>query len=350
MSRVERRALVERAAPALPVSRQCRLLSVSRASVYRRPAEISEEDCTIMALIDRQYLARPYYGSRRMAAWLATQGHVVNRKRVRRLMRLAGLVAIYQRPNTSKPAVAHKIYPYLLGGLSIERVNQVWCSDVTYIPMAKGFLYLVVIMDWVSRAVLAWRLSNTLGAEFCVEALEEALSRYGRPEIFNTDQGSQFTSDDFTGTLKRSGVMISMDGKGRCMDNIFVERLWRSLKYEEVYLNAYATVVEAKTGISTWLGFYNEERQHQSLGYRTPRQIYQEGLWICGRSALPTGSASPASRASSEGGEMLAFAHIPTGATANTGFNIDEVNSRFVEPTGALTVIGADIETRRATP
>jgi putative transposase len=169
-----------------------------------------------------------------MAAWLATQGHRVNRKRVQRLMRLLGLAAIYQRPNTSKPAAAHKIYPYLLRGLAIERVNQVWCSDVTYIPMAKGFLYLVVIMDWVSRAVLAWRVSNTLGADFCVEALEEALSRYGRPEIFNTDQGSQFTSDDFTGTLKRHGIMISMDGKGRCMDNIFVERLWRSLKYEEV--------------------------------------------------------------------------------------------------------------------
>ena len=184
MSRAERRGLVEREAPALPVSRQCRLLAVSRASVYRQPAEISEEDCTIMALIDRQYLARPYYGSRRMAAWLATQGHVVNRKRVQRLMRLAGLVAIYQRPNTSKPAVAHKIYPYLLGRLSIERVNQVWCADVTYIPMAKGFLFLVVIMDWVSRAVLAWRLSNTLGAEFCVEALEQALSQYDRPEIF----------------------------------------------------------------------------------------------------------------------------------------------------------------------
>ena len=208
-----------------------------------------------MTLIDRQYLARPYYGSRRMAAWLATQGHVVNRKRVGRLMRRLGLTAIYQRPNTSKPAMAHKIYPYLLGGLAIERVNQVWCSDVTYIPMAKGFLYLVVIMDWVSRAVLAWRLSNTLAADFCVEALEEALARYGRPEIFNTDQASQFTSDDFTGTLKRHGVMISMDGKGRCMDNIFVERLWRSLKYEEVYLNAYATVAEAKTGIGAWLSF-----------------------------------------------------------------------------------------------
>src|SRR5580692_7202495 len=275
MSRAQRRALVEREDAALPVSQQCRLLAVSRASVYRRPPEVSEQDLTIMALIDRQYLARPYYGSRRMAAWLATEGHLVNRKRVQRLMRQMGLVAIYQRPNTSKTAAAHKIYPYLLGGMAIERVNQVWCSDLTYIPMAKGFLYLVVVMDWVSRAVLAWRLSNTLGAEFCVEALEEALSRYGRPEIFNTDQGSQFTSDEFTSTLKRHGVMISMDGKGRYMDNIFVERLWRSLKYEEVYLNAYATVAEAKAGISSWLDFYNTERQHQSLGYRTPFRVAQ---------------------------------------------------------------------------
>src|SRR5947199_3853066 len=267
MSRAERLALIDRHDPALPVTRQCGLMTVSRSSVYRRPAPASDEDLAIMALIDRQYLARPYYGSRRMAAWLATQGHVVNRKRVERLMRLAGLVAIYQRPNTSKPAAAHKIYPYLLGRLSIERVNQVWCADVTYIPMAKGFLYLVVIMDWVSRAVLAWRLSNTLGAEFCVEALEEALFQYGRPEIFNTDQGSQFTSNDFTGTLERHEVTISMDGKGRYMDNIFVERLWRSLKYEEVYLNAYASVAEAKAGIGAWLEFYNEERQHQSLRY-----------------------------------------------------------------------------------
>jgi len=336
MSRAERRTLIDREAPALPVSRQCRLLSVSRASVYRRPAEISEEDCTIMALIDRQYLARPYYGSRRMAAWLATQDHVVNRKRVRRLMRLAGLVAIYQRPNTSKPAPAHKIYPYLLGSISIERVNQVWCADVTYIPMAKGFLYLVVIMDWVSRAVLAWRLSNTLGAEFCVEALEEALFRYGRPEIFNTDQGSQFTSDDFTGTLECHEVTISMDGKGRCMDNIFVERLWRSLKYEEVYLNAYASVAEAKAGIGSWLGFYNEERQHQSLRYRTPRQIYEaECRWICGRSASPTGCA---------------FAHIPTGTTANHRTNVDEGYGRSDAITVAAGAIGADTKIGRATP
>jgi putative transposase len=336
MSRAERRALVAREAPALSASRQCRLLAVSRASIYRRPAEISEEDHTIMALLDRQYLARPYYGSRRMAAWLATQGHVVNRKRVRRLMRLAGLVAIYQRPNTSKLAPAHKIYPYLLGGISIERVNQVWCADVTYIPLAKGFLYLVVIMDWVSRAVLAWRLSNTLGAEFCVEALEEALSRHGGPEIFNTDQGSQFTSDDFTGTLERHGVTISMDGKGRYMDNIFVERLWRSLKYEEVYLNAYASVAEAKAGIGSWLGFYNEERQHQSLGYRAPRQAYEaECPWICGRSASPTGCA---------------FAHIPTGTTANHRIDVDGREGRSDVVTVVPAAIGAGTEIGRATP
>jgi len=349
MSRAERRALVERENPRLAISQQCRLLAVSRSSVYRRSAEVSAEDRGIMALIDRQYLVRPYYGSRRMAAWLATQGHLVNRKRVQRLMRLMGLVAIYQRPNTSKPAAAHKVYPYLLGGLSIERVNQVWCSDVTYIPMAKGFLYLVVIMDWASRAVLAWRLSNTLGADFCVEALEEALARYGRPEIFNTDQGSQFTSDDFTDVLKRQEIAISMDGRGRCMDNIFVERLWRSLKYEEVYLHAYATVAEAKTGIGAWLSFYNDERQHQSLGYRTPRQIYEQGLWVCGRSALPTGCASPASRARSEGGEMLAFAHIPTGTIANNKLDTDHRKATFVAPAVAPTAIGAEIEIGRAT-
>ena len=348
MSRAQRRALVEREDPALPVLQQCRLLAVSRASVYRRLAEVSDEDRAIMALIDRQYLARPYYGSRRMAAWLATQGHPVNRKRVQRLMRLIGLVAVYQRPNTSKPAAAHKVYPYLLGGLSIDRVNQVWCSDITYIPMAKGFVYLVAIMDWHSRAVLAWRLSNTLGADFCVEALEEALARFGRPEIFNTDQGSQFTSDDFTGVLSRHEVTISMDGKGRCMDNVFIERLWRSLKYEEVYLHAYGNVATAKAGIGAWLAFYNEERQHQSHGYRTPRQVYEaQCRWICGRSALPTGCASPTSRASSKSGEMLAFAHIPTGTTTNTRIDQKGFDGKI---TSAPMAIGADIEIGRATP
>jgi putative transposase len=331
------------------VTQQCRLLAVSRSSVYRRPAEVSATDRAIIGLIDRQYLARPYYGSRRMAAWLATQGHVVNRKRAQRLMRLMRLGAIYQRPNTSRPAPENKVYPYLLGGLSITRVNQVWCADITYIPMARGFLYLVAIMDWHSRAVLAWQLSNTLGADFCVEALEEAVARYGKPEIFNTDQGRQFTSTEFTGVLERGGITISMDGKGCCMDNIFVERLWRSLKYEEVYLHAYASVAEAKAGISAWLRFYNEERQHQSLGYRTPRQIYQGGLWICGRSAMPTGCASPTCRASSESGEMLAFAHIPTGTAANKGIDLGQVKSRLVEPAIAPTAIAADIETGRAT-
>ena len=264
------------------------------------------------------------------------------------LMRLIGLVAVYQRPNTSKPAAAHKVYPYLLGGLSIDRVNQVWCSDITYIPMAKGFVYLVAIMDWHSRAVLAWRLSNTLGADFCVEALEEALARFGRPEIFNTDQGSQFTSDDFTGVLSRHEVTISMDGKGRCMDNVFIERLWRSLKYEEVYLHAYGNVAAAKAGIRAWLVFYNEERQHQSHGYRTPRQVYEaQCRWICGRSALPTGCASPTSRARSKSGEMLAFAHIPTGTTTNTRIDQKGFDGKVTSPSMA---IGADIEIRGATP
>jgi putative transposase len=306
--------MIDRAHPTLSISRQCHLLEVSRASVYRRPAPVSADDLRLMELIDRQYLARPFYGSRRMAAWLTTQGHPVNRKRVQRLMRLMGLVAIYQRPSTSKAAAEHIKYPYLLGGLTIDRVNQVWCSDITYIPLARGFIYLVAIMDWHSRAVLAWRISNTLHADFCVEALEDALRRFGKPEIFNTDQGSQFTSTDFTGVLKAHGIKISMDGKGRCMDNIFIERLWRSLKYENVYLHAYASVPEARAGIGDWLHFYNEERLHQAHGYRTPRQIYQEQCrWTSGRSAAPNGSASPASRARSGSGEMLTVAPMPTG-------------------------------------
>ena len=225
-----------------------------------------------MEMIDRPYLARPDDGGRRMAAWLATQGPPVNRKRVQRLMRLLlGLVAICQRPNTSKAAPEHAKYPYPLGGPTSERVNHVWWTDVTYSPMATGFVYLVAIMDWHSRAVLAWRLSNTRHADFCIEALR----RFGKPEIFNTDQGSQFTSDAFTGVLKAHDIKISMDGKGRCKDNIFVERLWRSLKYEEVYLHAYTSVPEAKAGIGAWLHFYNEERLHQTHGDRTPRQVHE---------------------------------------------------------------------------
>jgi putative transposase len=226
-----------------------------------------------MKLIDQQYLERPFYGSRRMTAFLKNQGYCVNRKRVRRLMAIMGLRAIYRRPRTSQPASGHKVYPYLLRGMEITRPNQVWASDITYIPMARGFLYLVAIMDWYSRYVLAWRLSNTLDADFCIEALEEALEK-GAPEIFNTDQGSQFTSQAFTGLLEHHGVRVSMDGKGRYTDNLFIERLWRSLKYEEVYLKAYSGGKEARLGIGSYLNFYNQERPHQSLGYRTPAEVF----------------------------------------------------------------------------
>jgi len=226
-----------------------------------------------MKLIDRQYLSTPFYGARKIAACLKSQGHGVNRKRVRRLMRIMGITAIYRRPRTSKPAVGHKIYPYLLGGMEITRPNQVWAADITYIPMARGFLYLVAIIDWYSRYVLSWRLSNTLDAGFCVEALEEALKK-GKPEIFNTDQGSQFTGDAFTGVLKQHGVRISMDGKGSYNDNLFIERLWRSVKYEEVYLKAYQDGRDARSGIGDYFRFYNTERPHQALGYRTPAKVY----------------------------------------------------------------------------
>jgi putative transposase len=275
--------MVERHGP-LSLSRQCRLLGLSRAALYYRPVEVGAYQLELMALIDRQYLRAPFYGSRRMAAWLGEQGHMVNRKRVQRLMQLMGLEAIYQRPRTSRPAPQHRVYPYLLRGLKIERVNQVWAADICYIPMARGFLYLVAVMDWVSRYVLAWRLSNLLDASFCVEALEEALG-LGRPEIFNTDQGSQFTDQDFTGMLGAHGIAISMDGRGRFSDNIFVERLWRSLKYEEVYLRAYESVAEARAGIAAYFEFYNHERLHQALGYRTPRKVFEETMPLA--SSLP---------------------------------------------------------------
>jgi len=233
-----RRAAVDRRQPSLSVVRQCGLLGISRSGLYYQPVAVSEEDLTVMKMIDRQYLATPFYGARRLAAWLKNQGHRVNRKRVRRLMQVMGLKAIYRRPRTSAPAPGHRIYPYLLGGMEITRPDQVWAADITYIPMARGFLYLVAIMDWCSRYVLSWRLSNTLDGDFCVEALEEAL-RKGRPEIFNTDQGAQFTGEAFTRILEQHGVRISMDGKGCYSDNLFVERLWRTVKYEEVYLKAY---------------------------------------------------------------------------------------------------------------
>ena len=311
MSLVARRSLVDRAHPSLPVVRQCQLLDLARSSVYYRPVAVDPADLALMRAIDEQYLKTPSFGTRRMVVMLRRQGHIVNRKRVQRLMRQMGIEAIYQKPNTSKKHPEHEIFPYLLRDLTIDRINQVWCADITYIPMAKGFVYLVAIMDWASRRVLAWRLSNTMEADFCVEALEEAVARFGQPEIFNTDQGSQFTGNDFTGVLKREGIKISMDGKGRFMDNIFVERLWRSVKYEEVFIKAYASVAEARSGIGTYLSFYNDGRPHQSLEYQTPRQAFEAGLWICGRSASPTGCASPMSPAE-EAGNMGKCSPSPT--------------------------------------
>ena len=230
-----------------------------------------------MKLIDRQYLLTPFYGSRKMAVWLRKQGHVVNRKRVRRLMSLMGLRAIFRRPRTSKPAPGHKVYPYLLGDLKITRPDQVWAADITYIPMARGFLYLVAIIDWYSRYVLSWRLSNTLEAYFCVEVLRDALKK-GKPEIFNTDQGSQFTAEAFTGILDQHGIRISMDGKGSYNDNLFIERLWRTVKYEEVYLKAYQDGTEARRSLENYFRFYNTERPHQSLGYRTPGEVHATAM------------------------------------------------------------------------
>lgn len=266
--------MVEPDHPDLSITRQCRLLSIARSSYYRAPSGESETNLALMRLIDAQFLETPWYGSRQMARHLRRQGWGVGRKRVRRLMRKMGLAPIYQRPRTSVPHPEHRVYPYLLRDLAIERPNQVWCADVTYIPMRRGFLYLVAIMDWASRKVLAWRLSNTMDAEFCVAALEEALTRYGRPVIFNTDQGSQFTSLAFTDVLTAAGVRISMDGRGRWMDNVFIERLWRSLKYECVYLNAFETGSEVRDGIGCWIGYYNAERPHSALDGSTPDEAY----------------------------------------------------------------------------
>jgi len=273
MSRQRRRELVDREHRTLSTVRQCTLLGISRSSVYYRPRGPSRQDLAVIKRIDQQYLVTPFYGSRRMTVWLNRQGYSLSRKRVQRLMRTMGLQAIYQRPRTSNPTPGHKVYPYLLRAMEITRPNQVWAADITYIPMAKGFLYLVSIMDWYSRYVVAWSLSNTLDADFCVEALEEALGK-GTPEVFNTDQGSQFTSEGFTGLLEQHVVRISMDGKGRYTDNIFVERLWRTVKYEEVYLKAYSNGRDAKSGLDAYYHFYNTERPHQALGYRTPAEVF----------------------------------------------------------------------------
>jgi len=266
--------MIEPKHPALSIGAQCRLLSIARSSFYYEPQGETETNLELMRLIDRQFLEAPFYGVRQMAWHLQNENHPVNVKRVRRLMRLMGLMPIYQKPNTSKPAKGHKTYPYLLRALRIDRPNQVWCADITYLPMRRGFLYLVAIMDWATRKVLAWRISNTLEADFCVEALDEAILRFGPPEIMNTDQGSQFTSFAWINRLKRAGTRISMDGKGRCIDNIFIERLWRSLKYECVYLHAWETGSQARAGIGRWMTFYNHQRPHAAHGGKTPAVVY----------------------------------------------------------------------------
>jgi putative transposase len=259
----------------LSVVRQCELLEVSRSSLYYQVIAPSEEELQICRLIDEYYLKAPSYGSRRMTAWLREQGFVINRKRVQRLMHQLGLEAIYPKPKLSQKHPAHVVYPYLLRGLAITHANQVWCTDITYLPVLRGHFYLIAIMDWYSRKVLAWRISNTLEVEFCVEALEAALLDDGNPEIFNSDQGSQFTSQAFTDCLKRVNVQISMDGRGRYLDNIFIERLWRSLKYELIYLMAFENGTHLNQEVKKWFNWYNQERLHQSLDYRTPDEVYR---------------------------------------------------------------------------
>jgi putative transposase len=274
MSRERRKEIVEPEHQGLSITKQCELLQISRSSWYYEAFGETELNLKLMRLIDEQFMEEPSYGTRHMARHLRRQGYRINRKRVRRLMQKMGLMAIYQKPNTSKPHPEHKIYPYLLRGVDIQESNHVWCADVTYIPMKRGFLYLVAIMDWASRKVLSWRLSNTMEADFCVAALKEALAKYGKPAIFNTDQGSQFTSFPFTQVLKDAGVKISMDGKGCWVDNVMIERLWRSLKYNCVYLHAFETGSEARKVIDKWLRRYNEERPHSSLDDRTPHEAY----------------------------------------------------------------------------
>jgi putative transposase len=269
-----KRSLVEAAHPQLSIYRQCELLGLARSSFYYEPASESKENLELMKLIDQQYTARPFYGSRKMTVWLTRQGHAVNRKRVQRLMRLMGLEAIYPKPRLSASDSQHRVYPYLLRGVLINRVDQVWSTDITYVPLESGFMYLAATIDWYSRYVIAWRLSNTLDGSFCLDMLDEALS-LGKPEVFNTDQGVQFTARAWTSRLEAAGVAVSMDGKGRCLDNVFVERLWRTVKQEDIYLKGYQGVPQLQVGLQAYFPFYNEERLHQSLDYRTPAEVYR---------------------------------------------------------------------------
>lgn len=279
-----RRSLIERDHPAISVCRQCELLELPRSTLYYRPATETDENLRLMRLIDRQYLETPSYGSRRMTIWLRAHGDDVNRKRVQRLMRLMGLEGLAPKRSTSKPALGHRVFPYLLRNVAITHPDHVWSTDITYLPLRGGYVYLTAILDWYSRYVLTWRLSNRLDSSFCVEALEEAL-KGGRPEIFNSDQGSQFTSAEFTGRLLDRAVAISMDGRGRAFDNVFIERLWRSLKYEDIYLKEYATVDELDEGLTRYFAWYNHERFHQALDYQTPYHVYHWGPETRSRSA-----------------------------------------------------------------
>jgi putative transposase len=270
--------MIDEESESLSVRSQCELLELNRSTLYYKAVGPSAETLELMAIIDKIFTKHPYFGSRRVRVLLRREhGKQVTRKRVRRLMKTMGLETLYRRPRTSQPAPGHKIHPYLLRGLEINRPNQVWSSDITYLPMAKGFLYLVAVIDWSSRYILSWRLSNTMDDEFCVDALNESLTK-GRPEIFNTDQGSQFTSEDFVDAVQDAGVKVSMDGRGRWMDNVFVERFWRSLKYEEVYLHSYESTKEARESIDKWITFYNNGRPHQALDNRTPAEAYFEKL------------------------------------------------------------------------
>jgi putative transposase len=270
--------MIEADHPRLSVTRQCDLLGLPRASYYHRPKPVAEENLRLMRLIDETYLAYPFFGSRQMTRWLKRQGEKVNRKRVRRLMRELGLEVIYQKPNLSRAQAGQRVYPYLLRDLAVTRPNQVWATDITYVPVVGGFAYLCAVIDWHSRCVLAWELSNTLDASFCVLAVQRALAAHGTPEIFNTDQGCQFTSSEFTQPLLTRGVKLSMDGKGRCLDNVFVERLWRSVKYEEIYLKSYRSLVDAHAQLDTYFRFYNERRPHSVFDGATPGEIYRATL------------------------------------------------------------------------
>jgi putative transposase len=333
--------MVEKDYPRLSVAAQCRLLSIPRSTFYHRPAGESAENLCLMALIDRQFMETPFYGVRQMTWHLRNEGHAVNPKRVRRLMRLMGLMPIYRKPNTSRPARGRQPFPYLLRGLAIDRPNQVWCADITYLPMRRGFLYLVAIMDWHSRRVLSWRLSNTLEAQFCADALDEAITRFGPPEIMNTDQGSQFTAFAWTDRLRQAGVRISMDGKGRFLDNIFIERLWRSLKYECVYLHAWETGSEARAGLRTWFDFYNVSSQ------RTSRYVFEGNRDRCGSSG-PAGVFPPVraratrARTASASRSVRLKSHGPSGSGCLASTSPRSADSRRVfaaTPTRAAALV-----------